>query len=427
MSLYGTLNTAVSGMAAQANMLGTIGDNIANSNTVGYKGASVQFETLLGNTSATNYESGGVQSRVRYGIADQGNIIGTSSVTNLAVSGDGFFVVQSPSGSPVLTRAGDFVPDGSGNLVNAAGYKLMAYNLTDGSQVSANGVGGLQVVNVAGNALSAAPSTAGTLSINVPSSDKISTALPSANANPSVYSGKTSLVAYDSLGKAVNMDIYFAKSAANTWEVSAYDNATADPTTHGFPYATNATSTSPVPLVAAQTLTFDPDTGKLASGNPLTMTIPNSAGGASTTLTLDVNKMSQLATGFTINTATVDGSSPSTLDHIAISKDGTITSIYKNGIQKSTYQIPLATVTSPDELTPLAGNVYEQSLSSGDMVIGKATTGPFGAIDSSSLEQSTVDIATQLTNMITAQRGYEANSKVIQTSSDLLSVITNLK
>ena len=415
MSLFGTLNTAVSGMSAQASLLSTIGDNIANSGTTGYKSAGVEFETLLGNQSSNNYQSGGVTPVTRYGISNQGNIIGSTQVTNLAVNGGGMFVVQSPSGSPVMTRAGAFVPDSAGDLVNAAGFKLMGYNLADGSQVSANGVGGLEVVNVNGQALTAAPSTAGTLSVNLPSNDPVATDPASANAADSSYSGKTSLVAYDNLGNAVNLDIYFSKTADNTWEVSVYNHADANATTGNFPYA--STSGGLVPLTPTQDLAFDPTTGDLTSGSPLTVNIPNGA----QPLTIDLSKSTQLAAGFGINTATVDGSSPSTLDHIAIGQDGTITAIYKNGIQKSIYQIPLATVTSPDQLTPLSGNVYEASQTSGDMIIGKAGSGPFGQIDSSSLEQSTVDIATQLTDMITAQRGYEANSKVIQTASTLLS------
>ena len=405
MSLFGTLNTAVSGMSAQASLLSTIGDNIANSGTTGYKAAGVEFETLLGNQSTNNYQSGGVTPVTRYGISSQGNIIGSTQVTNLAVNGGGMFVVQSPSGSPVMTRAGAFVPDSSGDLVNAAGFKLMGYNLADGSQASANGVGGLGVINVNGQALTAAPSTGGTLSVNLPSNDPVA-------ATPTSYSGKTSLVAYDDLGNAVNFDIYFSKQSDNTWQADVYNHADANATSGNFPYSSGPTT---------QILDFDPTTGNLTSGSPLAVNVPNTGSAPDNIINIDLSKSTQLASGFTINTATVDGSSPSTLDHIAIGQDGTITAIYKNGIQKSIYQIPLATVTSPDQLTPLSGNVYEASQTSGDMIIGKAGTGPFGQIDSSSLEQSTVDIATQLTNMITAQRGYEANSKVIQTASTLLS------
>ncbi len=167
MSLFGTLNTGVSGMAAQANMLSTIGDNIANSSTTGYKRATVDFETMLGNQTNSDYTSGGVQSKVRYGIADQGTLTSTTSVTDLAIKGNGFFVVQSSGGATALTRAGSFVADSSGDLVNTAGYKLMGYNLTDGSPATANGTGGLQVINLNKQQLNAAPSQTGKLQFNV--------------------------------------------------------------------------------------------------------------------------------------------------------------------------------------------------------------------------------------------------------------------
>ena len=225
------------------------------------------------------------------------------------------------------------------------------------------------------------------------------------------YSGKTSLVAYDNLGNAVNLDIYFSQDAAP---------GPGKPTSTITPMRLRPATSPTLPATADDHAHLRSDNGGLTGAARSRSPSPMAREQWDRPLTIDISKSTQLATGFNISTATVDGSSPSTLDHVAIGKDGTITSVYKNGIQKSIYQIPLATVTSPDELTPLSGNVYEASLVSGDMIIGKANSGPFGSIDSSSLEQSTADIATQLTDMITAQRGYEANSKVVQTSSQLL-------
>ena len=425
MSLFGTLNTGVSGMAAQANMLSTIGDNIANSSTTGYKTASTAFETLLGNQTAGSYTAGGVQTQVRYGIADQGTLTSTSSVTDLAIKGNGFFVVQSDSGTTALTRAGSFVPDASGDLVNAAGYKLMGYNLTDGSSATANGTGGLQVINLSKQALTANPTTSGSLVFNVSSNaTAVTTASPATNGNPS-YTSKTSVATYDDLGNQVTLDVYLTKTAAGTWQATTYNQADAAPG-GGFPYANATTGAADAPM-SNQTLVYSNTTGKLVSVDGstsalgLSVAIPNGK-----TLSLDISQSTQLASAFNVTSATVNGSAPSKLDHVTIGNDGTITSVYANGITQATYRIPLADVPSEDNLTPLTGNVYEPSLESGTMTIGTATTGSLGAIDSSSLENSTVDLATQLTNMISAQRSYEANSKVIQTSSDLLKVVDQL-
>ena len=153
------------------------------------------------------------------------------------------------------------------------------------------------------------------------------------------------------------------------------------------------------------------------------LTIPIPGG---QTMSLDISSSTQLASASNVTTATVNGSAPSKLDHVTIGTDGTVTSVYTNGIQQATFRIPLADVPSENNLTPVSGNVYEPNLASGTMTIGTATSGSLGSIQSNELENSTVDLATELTNMISAQRSYEANSKVIQASSDLLKVVDQL-
>jgi flagellar hook protein FlgE len=412
MSLFGTLNTSISGMAAQASKLSTIGDNIANSSTTGYKRADTEFETLLGVQATSSYESGGVQTRVRYGVTDQGDITSTTSATDLAIDGNGFFVVQDSSGAMALTRAGSFVKDANGNLVNAAGYKLMGYSV-NGSTTSSN----LQLVNVSSQALSAEPSTTGTLTMNLSSNATAVAAanLPSTNTAGATSTSATTVTAYDNLGNAVTLDVYMTKTGDNTWEATVYNHANAA-AGGGFPYSSG-------PL-ATQTLSFDGTTGKLtsASASSLSMAIPNGK-----TVTLDLSKTTQLAAAFAVTNANIDGTAPSKLDHITIGKDGTVTGVYANGSTAPIAQIALANVASPDNLTSLSGDAYQVNSESGPMQVGTADSGNLGKIESSSLESSTVDLATELTNMISAQRGYEANSKVLQTSSDLLSIINNLK
>ncbi len=432
MSIFGTLNTAVSGMAAQASKLGTIGDNIANANTTGYKNATTDFETFLGSQSTSEYNSGGVQTRVRYGIAEQGSITTTSSVTDLAVNGNGFFVVQDPSGGTALTRAGSFVPNATGNLVNTAGYSLMGYNLLDGSSATANGVGGLQVIDLSKQALSASPSKKGTLSVNLPSNAPVlaasgTAALPGDNSStlPTSYTAKTSLAAYDNLGNQVTVDVYMTKTGVNTWNVSVYNKADANTSTAAgstapFPYT--AQPSEPTALLGSTTLTFDAVTGKVSGAGAFQIAIPNGQ-----KVDLNMGLATQLAADYTVASATIDGTAPSKLDHITIGTDGIVTSVYANGVQSATYRIPLAAVESPDNLTSLSGNVYEVSLASGTLTVGTANTATLGKIQSSSLEGSTVDLATELTSMIASQRSYEANSKVLTTGSELLRVLTQLQ
>ncbi|MEQ9248413.1 MAG: flagellar hook-basal body complex protein, partial [Nitratireductor sp.] len=162
MGLYGMMRTGVSGMAAQSNRLSTVADNIANSSTNGYKRAKAEFSSLVLPSSGGSYNSGGVTTSIRYEISKSGPLQYTTSGTDLAIEGNGFFVVQGTNGQPFLTRAGSFVPNADGELVNAAGYKLMGYSYANGvPAVTANGYAGLETVTIAQSELVATPSRNG--------------------------------------------------------------------------------------------------------------------------------------------------------------------------------------------------------------------------------------------------------------------------
>ena len=416
MSLYGMMRTGVSGMNAQANRLSATADNIANADTTGYKRASTEFSTLVMPTTGGAYNSGGVTTTIMNSISAQGVLQYTTSVSDLAVDGNGFFVVQNPSGTPFLTRAGAFVPDGEGRLVNAAGYQLMAYSYENGTpSATVNGFEGLVPVVISDSDITATPSTQGFYTGNLSASATAvaTTNLPSANAATAEYSAKSSMVVYDNLGNRKLLDVYFTNTGTGTWEVSVFDQSTATPGT-SFPYTSAA--------LGSANLTFDTTTGKLTGAGTVPLTIP---GGAA--FTLDLSTMRQLGGDFTISDGDANGSAPSTIDKVQISKDGVIYAQYKDGSTKALYKIPLADVQSPDNLTVLPGNVYSQGTDSGAIRIGFANQGKMGAIVSGALENSNVDIAEELTDMIAAQRSYTANSNVFQTGSDLMDVLVNLK
>lgn len=418
MSLYGMMRTGVSGMNAQANRLSTVADNIANSDTTGYKRSSAEFSTLVMPSTGGAYNSGGVTTTIRQAVSDPGVLQYTTSVSDLAVSGDGFFVVQDPSGTPYLTRAGAFVPDGQGRLVNSAGFQLMAYSYENGvPAATVNGFEGLVPVVISDQGMTATPSTEGSYAGNLPAgATPVATAnLPATNAATAQYTSKSSMVAYDNLGNKKLLDVYFTNTGAGTWQVAVFDQSKATPGT-SFPYTAGG-------FLGSANLTFDTTTGKL-TGTPtgVSFTVPNGA-----TLNLDLSALTQLGTGFTVSDAQVNGNAPSTIDKVQISKDGTIYAQYKDGSTKPLYKIPLADVQSPDQLTALPGNVYSQGTESGAVRVGFANEGKLGSIISGALENSNVDIAEELTNMIAAQRSYTANSKVFQTGSDLMDVLVNLK
>jgi flagellar hook protein FlgE len=417
MGIYSMMRTSASGMSAQSNRLGTVADNIANSSTTGYKRASTEFSSLVLESGTAEYVSGSVESRVRYAISEQGAFRFTTSATDLAVKGNGFFVVEGNGGQALLTRAGSFVRDASGDLVNAAGFKLMGYDLAAGTPgVITNGTSGLSPINIGTLALQAAPTTSGELTLNLPSSAAIIAAgnLPGANAATATYTGKTSLIVFDNVGGQVTLDIYAAKSASGTWQMAVFDHAAAA-SGGGFPYTSG-------PLTTAS-LTFDA-TGKLTTTSPtsLTFTVPSGA-----SMTLDLSMTTQLATEYTVLNASANGNAPSQVEGVEIADDGTLYALFENGSRVATHRIPLANVPSPDNLEPVAGNTFRLSAAAGDVRVGFAGDSGFGTMVSSALEQSTVDLASELTTMIESERSYTANSKVFQTGAELMDVLVNLK
>lgn len=417
MSIYGTMRTSISGMSAQADRLSTIGDNIANVSTTGYKKASTEFSTLVLQAVGTNYESGAVETRVRHYVSDQGTFNYSNSVTDLAVNGQGFFLVEGPSSETLLTRAGAFTPNASGELVNSAGAKLLGYNLENWSGgVVVNGTAGLEPVRLSQLALTAVPSDQGSLFANLPADTAVIPALnlPSSNSANTLYSARTSLVSYDALGREVTLDLYFAKSAPNTWDVSVYDRAAAS-AAGPFPYS--------APSLSNSTLTFDVNTGRL-TGSPTSLAVSIPGGSVAN---IDISDMTQYAGDFTVTSAEMNGTAAVPVSKVEMSKDGLLMAVYQNGSRTPIFQVPLARVNSPNNLTLISGNTFLPSLDSGDIQIGLATSAGFGSVVSGALEQSTVDIASEMTAMIEAQRNYTANSRVFQTGADLAEVAVNLR
>lgn len=415
MSLYGMMRTGISGMQGQSSMLATVADNIANSATNGYKKVGVEFSTLLVSSAPNSHNSGGLVTDVKQNISQQGVLQFTDSALDLAVDGGGFFVVQDAEGNSFMTRAGSFVPDAEGRLVNAAGYFLAGLDYANGQPAPvANGLQGLDQVRINVTELTAVPSENGRFNVNLPSTADVATApLPSSNAATAEFTQKTSLVAYTNLGEERLLDVYMTKTAANTWEMAVYDQAQASPGT-SFPYGAG-------PLVT-QTLTFDGTTGALTGGGSITVPVPDGQN-----LTIDLSQSTQLATDYTVAAVEIDGNAPAAISSVSIGSDGVVTARFANDTIQPLFRIPLADVPSPDLLTMLSGNVFAANGESGDVRVDFPGEGGNGSVVSGALEASTVDIATELTNMIQAQRNYTANSKVFQTGSELMDVLLTLK
>jgi len=416
MSIYGAMFAGVSGLAAQSNALSMISDNIANVNTVGYKGVSARFSTLVTQAATvTTHTPGGVSSSPFSFIDRQGLLQGSASGTDLAVAGQGFFVVNESS-TPgfgddfFFTRAGSFNPDQNGNLVNAAGYYLQGYDLRNTTPPpSSSTFTGLQTVNIANLSGSAAATTGVSLGVNLPST--------------AVVTDSFSVTAqvFDSLGNAHDMDIVFTKTAINSWSWTA-----SNPTINGIGTAVAA---------GTGTITFATD------GTPSTFTpaAPSvsltsfTTGAGNATVTLDLGTvgatdgLTQFAGNFTISNIDQDGVRFGNYTGITINEEGIVTALFDNGQRLDIYQMPLGMFRNPNGLQSKTGNVYLETNRSGNFQLNLAGNGGAGDIAPAALENSTVDLAEEFTKMIITQRAYSANTKVITTADDMLEELIRVK
>jgi flagellar hook protein FlgE len=409
-NVFGLFASSIMGMSAQAAALANISENISNSSTTAYKHATTHFLSMLNGFQDPNQFGGGVYTKSRYDITQQGALNPTGNSTDLAIRGNGFFVVSDASGAVFLTRSGAFMPDTQGRLVNPAGYYLMAAPVG----AAPDSLGNLQLVTIHNDRLYSKPTTSGTLSVNLPSTatNVAPVDLPSTNSATAAYSAKSSLTVYDNLGAPVVLDIYYAKNASEDWEVSVYEANGA--TNGGFPYASG-------PLVA-QGVTFDPNNGSILTGNSLSFT---PTGGVP--ITLDLSNTTQLGAPFVVNDARANGNAAGAVQQIQISSDGSLSYELDNGQLVPAYTIPLADVRTPAALFNYTGNVYAANGDSGEISVAAPNAAGRGSIASSTLEASTVDLASELSAMIIAQRSYTANTQSFQAASEILQVLNNLK
>lgn len=430
MSLYGAMSTAVSALDANSVALSTASANIANVNTVGYKAGGTAFSTLLASALGSgDISSAGVVGSTSQDVTQQGQIQTTSSPTDLAISGNGFFVVNTTPTAPAnatsayYTRAGNFTPDQNGNLVNAAGFYLMGWQLDSAGNLPADR-SNLVPVNVNSLSGKASASTAVTYQANL----QASTAITSGYTPGDMTSGavtpdfQRTINIYDSQGGTQPLQISFVKTGTNTWsyEIGYTGNAS------------NITGTNPI---KTGTMTFNTD-GTLANADTsvspatgtISLTLPWSAssGLAAQSINLNMgtvgssNGMTQFDSASTQISSQVNGELFGSLTGVTVDSNGYLSAQFSNGLTQNVYKLPVATFSNPDGLTALSGNAYTASQTSGTATVNEANTGGAGTIKSDSLEGSTVDLATEFTNLITTQRAYSAASKIVTTASTML-------
>mgnify|MGYP001418849081 CR=1 FL=1 len=436
MSIYTALRAGVSGLTANSSALAVISDNIANVNTVGYKRSGVDFSALVNaQNSNTTYNAGGVLPLTRQQISLQGSLEQSRSPTDLAISGDGFFIVSpnnqqlSNGGSVLFTRAGSFTIDAQGYMVNAQGLFLQGWPVnSDGSVVSSpTSLSAIEPINISG--VGGLAEQTGNVGINANlNSDQTSYAGPPAYAAGDMATGavtphfESSLEVFDSLGAPRTIAFGFLKTGPNTWQVESYarpnSNITGGAATGG--------------LLATGTLTFNADgTVQTVTGTiGATFTIPwaASTGAASQDIDLDLQTgMTQFAKSYGVTSVTADGVPPGDLVGLVLEGDGFLTAQFSNGRARALYQIPLATFLNPNGLAPDQGGAFRTTLESGLYNINASNAGGAGRIVSGALEASNVDLAAEFTNLITTQRAYSAASRIITTADQMLEELLMIK
>lgn len=442
MGITSAFFAATSGINATSRALSEIGNNIANAQTVGYKSRTVSFGDLFGatigggGTSTALVEGRGVRVLGIDPSFTQGSLQTTSNALDLAIDGDGFFQVKDVSGNTFFSRAGQFNIDSGGNIVNPAGLQLQGFQVDDNGNILGT-LGGLELTTKQeiGTATTEVDMS-GNLKANEPVLTGFTNAAlladPSNEANSQFSTG---IRVFDTLGAGHDLTVYFSKTAVNEWTYSviAQDSeVTAS-------IANNTTTGNA--LVAQGTLTFTSngllDVEAPGAGSPHNISFNNGSTvpqpivfDFGTSITTDgglgTDGMLQQGTSSVVLNLSQDGFANGTLTGTSIGEDGVITGRFSNGTTQNLGQVALTRFINPDGLQPIGRNLFIQSGDSGTPLVGAPGTGSFGKVSASTLETSNVDLGDELVNMITMQRGFQANSRIITTTNDLLGELVNL-
>jgi flagellar hook protein FlgE len=409
-----TFSIALSGLTAANSALDITSNNVANADTVGFKASEAEFADVY-SSGAVNLNSATGGEGVRLVTAaqqfTQGDISTAAGALNLAISGNGFFTLNSANGY-VYTRNGQFSEDNQGNVVTSTGQFLQVY------PPLANGgfnTGALQNLNL--NTAQSAPvaTTTANVILNLPSNDTAPTAAPFDPTNANTYNQSTSTTVYDSLGNSYPATLYFVQddTAADPdqWQVYTTINGTQVGGAQVLDFSNSGVVTTP----ANGTLTF-------AGFNP-----PD--GAAPMSVAFNFAQSTQYGTQFGVSSITQDGYTTGQLSTVSIDANGVVSAVYTNGRTTQLGQLAMANFPNPQGLQQLGDTNWAQTFASGVPVQGTAGSAGFGSVQSGALESSNVDLTTELVNMITEQRAFQANAQVITTADQLsqtvISIATN--
>jgi flagellar hook protein FlgE len=432
MGLSSSLNAGVAGLAVNGVKLAAISDNIANSQTNGYKRVDAEFADLVVQQQSGAYSAGGVRAATYRDVGIQGSLITTSNATDIAISGRGLIPVTDIGGLTsassdrqlLLTATGSFTPDENGYLRTLSGLYLLGWPAdVNGTVVNQprDSVAGLQPVQINLNQFAAAPTSEIRLGLNLPAADTQAGAAGTPYNLPIEY--------FDTLGRSQSLNLTFTPTvppsgSSNAWSVSIADNAG-----------------NPLSPIGGFDVTFD--TSAAAGGSVLTVS-PNggasydAATGAITVTTASgpveivigspggFSPLTQLSATFAPLAISKDGAPIGNLATVEINQEGFLEAVYDTGFRRTIYQIPVADVANYRGLTAEGNQAYSVSQESGDVYFWDAGDGPAGLTIGFALAESTTDIAGELTDLIQTQRAYSSNAKIIQTIDEILQETTDI-
>ncbi|WP_084125126.1 flagellar hook protein FlgE [Demequina sp. NBRC 110054] len=398
-----SLFAGISGLRAHQTMLDVTGNNIANVNTTGFKSSSVQFQDTLSqvltNAGAATETAGGTNpAQIGLGVKVAGISTnfqqGASQLTNVStdmmISGDGFFVVSN-GGEQLYTRSGAFSFDSLGRLVTADGSFVQGWAADATGTVDTNDA--LSDLTLPVNTLMGATATTeAVFSGNLPSDAEVG----------DTYTRQIDV--YDASGGTHTLTLQFVNTATGDWDITADVDGTTASGTGSISFNTDGS----IDTVTLPTLAADAAVGTEA-------------------ITLNLDDLTGYAELETIAASDQDGQAAGNLQSFAVNADGTIMGTFSNGLKQAIGQIALASFTNPDGLETTGSSTYAATVNSGDAQVGVAGTGARGSLTSGSLEMSNVDLSAEFTNLIVAQRGFQANSRIITTSDSVLEELVNLK
>jgi flagellar hook protein FlgE len=431
MTVLSSMNSGVSGLKAESDALSVAGDNIANVNTSGFKAQRAVFEDVLGHSILAGTSTGLPGSGVKVGdiqqMFTQGTLSNTGVSTDVALNGDGFFVVKGTVdgvSSNFYTRAGEFVLDKDGKLTNTAGLKVQGYQANGDGTFAAS----LSDVTAPTAALPARATTEMDVTANLDSSAQVITAAwdPQDPANTANFS--TTMSIYDSLGNAHTADVYFRKTADNAWDYHVLvPGADVNP-----PVTGNSE-------IGSGSLAFTTN-GALDSETVTTAVTANFGGGATAGQAITINFGTSIAEGGTgldgttqfagpsnVSSQKQDGYASGDFSGISVDGQGVVTGLYTNGEKIAMSQLAIAKFRSNDGLGRAGQNLWIATRESGTAAMGTAGSGGRGATSGGALEGSNVDLASEFVSMIQHQRSFSANSKTISTADEMLQELINIK